>query len=363
MIFKAITYFATTFTSLLIVTNAKEDDFISSEITQSSEIIDMHLHLAPWFEASSQLKAELATANVSRGIIYAVYPPIDLGLPDANEEVSRISLESNGTIYGLASLNTTDWNTTRDFELDRLHKALQRPEFVGTKLANPHTCLPLQSPIMADILEVVASSSKPVLGVHVGTTPFCIMDSAVTACCERDYVDPLRIEDFISFYRNVTFVLLHSGFDFLPAGHALNYNGSLVKSAIGLAKKYPNVILETSAMHAQYANGTLKYPGGDEVYAAMHDANVSDRVIWGSDANHQMGFVKQVLESSIRALRNAGFSQEERCWALSGASRHVFGLDEVTKDGNDEASASGSTWFVPQSWLGLVMMLMGLRFG
>lgn len=145
--------------------------------------MDMHLHLAPWLSDAGELLAELDTSGVDRGVLYAVYGPVAFPVQrDPNEHVSEIALESGGRIYGLASLNTThpqwdeDGGTVRDAELDRLVTYMSRPEFVGAKLAPPHTCLQLDGGRMEDVVRTVAESPtvrRRVVAVHVGTTPFC----------------------------------------------------------------------------------------------------------------------------------------------------------------------------------------------
>lgn len=119
-------------------------------------------------------------------------------------------------------------------------------------------------------------------------------------------------------------------------------------SAIEVAKSNPNVYLEISAMHAQHPNGTLKYLGGNVALTKMVDAGLTDRVIWGSDANHQKGTLLPVVATSLQAMIDAGFTKEERCMALSGTARMIFDLEGV--EGNESSQSStptsaGRAWF------------------
>jgi predicted TIM-barrel fold metal-dependent hydrolase len=306
----------------------------------------MHLHLAPWYTNASTLLSELDASDVARGVLYAVYPAVDFGGPDPNEQVSGIALDSNKRVVGFASLNTTgDWTDDqfRDTELGRLSQSLAQDEFVGAKLAPPHTCLELDGDIMMDVTATVAASPSRVLAIHVGTTPFCgPLGEAVgiRTCCQREYVDPTLLEPLFSAYSNVTFILLHSGFDFLPPGDALNYNGSLVDAAIAMALSHPNVFLEISALHAQDMDGTFRYPGGDEVVGRIANAGLASRMMWASDANHVQGTMALNLMSAIDAMVMAGLTDEERCASLSGISRSMFWSEAGTGDDITAATPS-----------------------
>jgi hypothetical protein len=117
-----------------------------------------------------------------------------------------------GRIIGLASLNTTreDWNKTGgQEELDRLKSFLEMHGFVGTKLAPLHTCLQFDLDIMSQTAATIGNT--PINGqpgvayIHFGT----IMEDIFLryhGCCGPEYVDP---------YNNVTFILVHTGADYL----------------------------------------------------------------------------------------------------------------------------------------------------
>lgn len=152
-------------------TNATE--LVDAERERCGEIIDMHLHPSN-YTTVDPLIAQMDAAGISRGILYAVYASNNTILPDANTQVDGMLQESNGRMYGLASLDTSgDWGESRDAEIQRLLEYLNKPEFVGTKLAPPHTCLELNGTILPDIVQAVSISSKPIVAIHTGTTPFC----------------------------------------------------------------------------------------------------------------------------------------------------------------------------------------------
>lgn len=146
---------------------------VDAERERCGEILDMHLHPSN-YTTVDPLLLQMDEAGISRGILYAVYASNNSFLPDANTQVEGMIQDSDGRMYGLASVDTSgDWNETRDFQLGRLLEYLEKPKFVGTKLAPPHTCLELNGTILPDIIQAVSISSIPVVGIHIGTTPFC----------------------------------------------------------------------------------------------------------------------------------------------------------------------------------------------
>jgi len=317
------------------------DDIIITEHQRCGEIIDMHLHLSFWYTTVDELLEEMDTTLIDYGVLYAVYPRLSFpGLRDANDVVSEMALNSDGRIAGFASLNTThlDWkNATRDQELDRLSRYLDRPEFVGAKLAPPHTCLPLQGERIEDVVATVAASSTPLLAIHVGTTPFCGplgLDIGLVACCSREYVSPALLTDLVARYPGVTFILLHAGHDFLPVGDPYFYNGTMVDEAIQLAQEYDNVYLEISAMHAENEptkEDDFKYPGGDDAIQKIVEAGLAKKIIWGSDANHSKGTLGPATKECFEGMVQAGMTDDERCMAIRGFSQELFGFSGTKK--------------------------------
>lgn len=169
-------------------------------------------------------------------------------------------------------------------------------------------------------------------------------------------MDPTLLSDLIGRHPNVTFILLHAGHDFLPTDNPNYYNGTLVDAAIEVAQSHPNVYLEISAMHAQHPNGTLKYLGGNQALEKMVDVGLTDRVIWGSDANHQQGTLLPVVATSLQAMIDAGFTEEERCMALSGTARNIFDLS----GGNvsTQSLTSGASWLPANLLVSMVNIIL-----
>jgi len=320
-------------------------EIVVSEHQRCGEIIDMHLHLAQWFQSVDGLLAEMDRSSVDRGILYAVYGPgstaFPADMPDPNDQVSEMASNSQGRMFGFASCNTThaNWNAMRDEELMRLQTYLDMPEFVGAKLAPPHTCLPLDGERIRDVVRTVSESTTPVLAIHVGTTPFCGPLGAMfglKACCSQEYVSPSLLAPLVEQYAETTFVLLHSGHDYLPIEDINFYNGELVDESIALAQKFPNVYLEISALHSETdpsKEDDFSYPGGLALLQKIVNAGLTNKMIWGSDANHVQGRLVEAMKESFEDMIAAGMTDEERCQSVAGLSKTIFGLNEADADG------------------------------
>ena len=324
------------------------DGEIEAELERCGEIIDEHFHSAGWFSTAEPLLAEMDRSGISRGVLMAIYDRVRNPFGgDPNEQVSSICEGSSGRISCLASLNTTgDWETERDAELERLSTYLAKPEFVGAKLANPHTWLELDSDIMRDIISTVAASPKPVVTLHIGTTPFCGPFGDVTlgyrARCDPQYVDPSYLDGIIGEYPEVTFVLFHSGHDFLEPDDEMYYNTTLVYESIKLATKYSNTYLEISGFLRKYANGTYARPLAPLAMEKIVNAGLAGRVLYGSDQNHYPGGLLPYLMAAVPAMIDARFTKEERCAALAGNSISVFGLAVDGGNGNGTGGGNGT---------------------
>ena len=318
-------------------------DAVLGAIDSCGEVIDAHLHESLFFTTADALMSEMDRGSVSRGILMAVYgarasPFSD----DPNTSVQQFAEESDGRIYGLVSINTTAQNWTgeiRDKELGRLATFLEKRGVVGAKVAPPHTCLELGSQTMRDIVDTVSKSSRKLLYIHVGTTPFCgpfgLITSGMIGCCDREYVDPRYLEILIAQHSETTFVLLHAGHDFLEEDSEYYYDNKMVDSSIQVASAYPNVYLEISAL--------LKQPRANETMRKIVDSGLMDRVIYGSDVNHFPGEMLPYLELAIPAMADAGFTEEAMCSTLRGNAISVFGLTDDYDGGESQSPAPEPT--------------------
>lgn len=165
-------------------------------------------------------------------------------------------------------------------------------------------------------------------------------------------MDPTFLVSLITQYPNVTFILFHTGFDFLPPTDEFFYNGTLVDNAIEVAVEHDNVWLEISALFPEEPDGRPRNPTGSVVVQAIKDAGLANRVFYGSDANFP-GVMTTALEWAVPAMIDAGFTEEERCSALVDASLDVFGIPplEDTMPTSSSSSSSGCNQMLSFSML------------
>lgn len=320
-----------------IVDNLTDEEILTKELERcEGEIIDPHIHTAPWFNNDPDaLVEELTASNISTALLYDPYPKLVLPY-DVNTYVHQITSGSKGRVYMLASFNTThdNWEEHREAEMERLRTFLDKDDVVlGAKLAPPHCALPLQSPMINDFFQVVAESKQKLVAIHIGTTPFCgPLGKAfgLDIRCGAEYVNPALLRPNIEQYPDVKFILLHSGHEFLPPDTECGcyYDFKYRDECIKMAAEYPNVWLSMSALFAQEPDGTLKYPGGEETLKKMKEAGVTHKVFWGSDASFKQGQIKPVLLTAIRSMMKAGWTDEERTWALRGLTKELFCIPE-----------------------------------
>ena len=325
--------FSTSTTSTDYNVTTRDLDILKNELKHcGGEIIDPHLHIASWFNNGEELAAGLAENDVSIGLIYNPYPK-DFPMPyDINEKVYEIASTSNGKIFCLASLDTTheNWEEHREFELNRLMSYIKKEGCVlGAKLAPPNTCLPLTSPIIGDVLERLNEhdGNNKVIAIHIGTTLMCGpmgKQFGVKCLCSDEYIDPRHLEKHVKAYPDITFAFLHSGHEFLSPEEDCYYDFKYADECIAMAQEYPNVYLSLSAIFAQDPDGTLKYPGGFELVKKMKQEGIAHKVFWASDQSFVKKSIRPALIMGIKAMIDAGFTQEERTWSLNGCTRKVF---------------------------------------
>ncbi|RUM47195.1 MAG: hypothetical protein DSY37_03315 [Hyperthermus sp.] len=94
----------------------------------------------------------------------------------------------------------------------------------------------LDSPVIEAVFEVASSNSVPVL-VHAGCDPGIW---ELPAFCSLG--NPARLEDVIRRYRDVYVIIAHAG------GYSAVAPGVYMKESVELARKYPNVYLDSSAV-------------------------------------------------------------------------------------------------------------------
>lgn len=307
-------------------------------------VVDIHLHPGDWdhvpedtrkflasrfpfplgVDAESSARAtlspesilsELDAAGIWGGGLFAIYAPRTVGVA-SNELVAEDLAYARDRYFGFASLRVDQWNTDRDAEIEQLKTTLSRPGFVGIKVAHAHQHFRMDEPSFYGIYEVSAATGKPVY-LHTGTSPFPGTSQ------EPAYTDPAYLETAIQMFPQADFILGHLGYDFKEKRHAG------LDTCIRLAKTYPNVFLEPSALGSASSD-----PTGENLKEAMRrmrEAGVVDRIIYGSDGPQSPGFVKSYLERTVTAMRETGYSQQEAADVLAGNFARVFGVT-IPKD-------------------------------
>jgi predicted TIM-barrel fold metal-dependent hydrolase len=302
-------------------------------------VVDMHLHPGDWddvpadtrkflasrfpfplgVDAESTAKdsltpesilSELDGAGIWGGGLFAIYAPRTVGIA-SNELVAEDLTYAPDRYFGFASLRVDRWTTDRDAEIEQMKTTLSRPGFVGIKVAHAHQHFRMDEPAFYGIYEVSAALGKPVY-LHTGTSPFPGTSQ------EPAYTDPAYLETAIQMYPKAKFVLGHLGYDFKEKKHAG------LDTCIRLAKTYPNVFLEPSAL-----GSTSSDPTGENLKEAMrkmHEGGVVDRIIYGSDGPQSPGFVKTYLDKTVAAMQATGYSEQEAADVLAGNFARVFGV-------------------------------------
>lgn len=302
-------------------------------------VIDMHLHPGDWdaippatqeFLASrfpwpidlrpdkaamdvltpAGILGEMDRAGVSVGVLFAIYAPRTVGIA-SNEDVAADVASEPARFYGMASLRVDRWNEDGPAELQRLRAALAEPGIVGIKLAHAHQQFRMDDPRYFGIYALAAELQKP-LYLHTGTSPFPGTEQAPA------YTDPAYLEPAIAQHPGARFVLGHLGYDFTT------HTPGALEGCIDLARRYPNVFLEPSALGSEGSD-----PTGENLPAAMarmREAGVVDRIIYGSDGPQSPGFVADYLERTVAAMRSASYSKEEMRAVLAGNFARVFAV-------------------------------------
>lgn len=305
-------------------------------------VVDMHLHQGEWnlipeatraFLASrfpaplgyvaertaeSALDAEgvleqLDEAGVSQGALFAVYAARTVGVATNDYVAAQVQVNPE-RLWGLASLRLDTWNTDADQELAALEQALEAPNFIGIKLAHAHQHVRFDDPRFEPLWALAAATGAPVY-LHTGSSPF------PGTAQEPAYTDPAYFEATLAAWPDATFILGHLGFDFV------NREPGALDTCIRLAQTYPNVWLEPSALGSQTSD-----PSGDNLaatYAAMQEAGVVDRIVYGSDGPQSPGFVAEYLARSLEAMERAGYTPSEARMVLSTNFAALFGVPEA----------------------------------
>ena len=301
------------------------------------EVIDMHLHPGEWKNippstrsfissrfpwplsllsqgvAETTLNAkgilgQMDNAGVRVGVLLAVYAPRTVGIT-TNEYVIQEIKSAPDRLYGLASLRVDRWREERESQLAALEQALKVPGMIGIKLAHAHQLFRMDDESYFGIYEIAQRLEKP-LYLHTGTSPFPGTSQ------EPPYTNPAYLEEAIKRYPKAIFILGHLGYDFV------NEKLGALDECIRLAKMYPNVYVEPSAMGS--AGSDPKGVNLPEAMRKLREAGLVEKIIYGSDGPQSPGFVNTYLQRTLKAMREAGYSKAEIKQVLSDNFFRVF---------------------------------------
>lgn len=307
---------------------------------QQLAVVDMHLHTGTWEDMTPRfqdrlaervprgmkwlmpyampymlggkaLVRELDNAGISAGGLFALYSPHSTGIA-TNELVAGEVAAAPGRLYGFASLRLDQWNINSAEQLALLESAVQKPGFIGVKLAYAHQQVRFDDERFYPIYALAGRLHKPIY-LHTGTSP------NPGTRPEPPYSDPAYLEDAIRRYPETVFILGHAGYD--SERKALSYTDS----ALRLAATYPNAYLEPGALGARRAGNVLA-----DFLARVKAAGVIGKMIYGSDGPQMPGYVKSHLEAFVAGMQAAGYTVEEMRAILSGNFSRVFGLPAFT---------------------------------
>jgi len=310
---------------------------------QRLPVVDMHLHSGDWegvpsgtqsfiarnfpfpfnldpeTTAKSTLSAEgiveqLDIAAISHGVVFAVYAPRSVGVA-SNETISAQVAEAPGRLWGLASLPIESWETGEEAALAQLEAALQEPGMVGIKLAHTHMHQRMDDPDYYSIYALAAAQGAP-LYLHTGSSPFPGTQP------DPAYTDPRYLEEAIALHPDADFILGHACYDFI------NEDTLDLDSCVDLARRYPNVYIEISALGSSSSDARAEdYP---VVLDRLRSEGLTERVIYGSDGPQRPGFLLAYLERTVSVMEEVGYTDAEARAVLSDNFTALFGLDAVT---------------------------------
>lgn len=266
-------------------------------------------------------------AGLSMCGLLAVYAPLTWGTYD-NDSIIKIlddhrNRGPNGELwyfFGMASLNVHRFPQAADEELAHLRKALTHKMMRGIKLAFVHNELPMDDQQFEGIYKVAQEFDVPVYH-HIGTSPIRKIKDFKSEEERRNYLrsaDPSALEWAIAKYPNVPFIMGHMGFDFNKEGFDFS------EQVYRLAEKYPNVYLEISAFGLAMYDKDGKFMDG--ALRRLKKLNMTNRILFGSDASGQPGATKQYVELTLKSMERVGYTLDEVRAVMSQNARRLYKL-------------------------------------
>jgi hypothetical protein len=278
------------------------------------------------------IKAQTELAAVDHAVLFAVYTQHTTGF-FSNEDLEAVLTDPRNVApdglpwaWGLASINFFDGyvdgkgsvvTSVASARLSALasYFANRRDLFIGIKLAHAHQSVAFDDARYLGVYDVAKRAKVPVY-LHTGFSPF------PNAANQPAYYDPQGLENTILNTPDVSFIL----------GHVGQGDARAVEHALGLAKKYPNVYLEISALNRPL----LVDPDGHDVPAdpkapqypyvleQIKTRGLVSKTIFGSDGPQFSGMVKGYVALMTTTMSDKGYTPDEIQKVMSGNFARVF---------------------------------------
>ncbi len=285
-------------------------------------------------------------AGVEKGIILSVYAQKTTGyatnryLEDLLTDEGNKDENGNQVLWGMVGVNFDDYDNVA-LQAERMEAIgsyfEQRPDlFVGIKLAHAHQGVAFNDALYHNVFDVAAEYSVPVL-MHSGFSPF---PGSMTT---PEYYNPIYLEDVIKAHdgldengdpndeKVVNMVFAHSG----------TGDKRAVNDTLDLAKNYPNVYIDLSALSGAFKideNGS-EVPEGEEdtvegyskdygqilyVLTKVKEMGIVDKAMFATDGPQYCGMIGMYLEKVVKVIKEVGFTKEEITKILSGNAEKVY---------------------------------------
>lgn len=290
--------------------------------------------------------SNMELAGVEKGILLAVYAQNTTGyahnryLEDLLVDERNKGADGKQALWGMVGVNFDDYENEalRAARMEAISSYFeQRPDlFVGIKLAHAHQSVPFNDPLYHNVFDVAAQYSVPVL-MHSGFSPF---PGSMTT---PEYYNPIYLEDVIK---------AHDGLDEngdpndekvvnMVFAHAGTGDKRAVNDTLDLAKNYPNVYIDLSALSGAFRideNGD-EVPEGQEntvegyseeygqilyVLTKVKEMDIADKAMFATDGPQYCGMIGMYLEKVVKVIKEVGFSKEEITKILSGNAEKVY---------------------------------------
>lgn len=271
------------------------------------------------------IKKECISSGITYCGLFATYAPETWGIVSNEFVISALDDDKNPVnslggklFFGLASVDIHDWEESKEERLNGLDEALSHGLIKGIKMAHIHNNVPLDAKGYTGIYDLAEKHGVPIYH-HVGSTPLRKLEDFNTSAAKDEYLksyDPNRLEYLIENYPKVNFILGHMGFDFNKEGF------DFTDDAIELAKIYPNVYLEISAMGRPIFDETGLVL--DYAFNRIKANNLVDKVIYGSDGPVYPGATKAYLLSVLNSMNRMDYNYVEAQKVLFHNANGIF---------------------------------------